>query len=199
MKRLVVVISGSGSNLAALIGACNAGEIDGQIVAVVSNRKGAYGLTRAAAAGIPTVHVPFRPFRDRPDAREAYDAHLADTIAVYEPDHVVWAGFLRIVTPVFLRRFPHRVINLHPALPGELPGLHAIERAYEEAVAGTRTRTGIMVHEVVEEVDAGPVLGTAEVAIDPAAGLEKLEADVHAAEHRLLVQVVRDLCAETVP
>lgn len=199
MKRIVVLVSGSGSNLAALIGACGRGAISGEIVGVVSNRQGAYGLTRAEAAGIPTVHVPFRPFKGQERAREAYDAHLADHIEPFAPDLIVLAGFLRIVTATFLERFPGRVINLHPALPGELPGLHAIERAYEEAVAGTRTHTGVMVHEVVVEVDAGPVLGTAEVPIDPAAGLAKLEEDIHATEHRLLVEVVARLCAgETV-
>ncbi|MCA9571936.1 MAG: phosphoribosylglycinamide formyltransferase, partial [Myxococcales bacterium] len=196
MKRIAVVISGNGSNLQALIDACAAGVVDAEIAVVASARKAAWGLERARLAGIPTLHVSALPFKGRPDAREAYDAELGERLAAFAPDLVVLAGFLRIVTAVFLRRFPGRVINLHPALPGELPGLHAIERAWQEAVASERTHTGIMVHEVVVEVDAGPVLGTTVIPIDASRTLEALEQAVHAAEHALLVDVVGRICGQ---
>lgn len=183
--RIVVLISGNGSNLQALIDACADGRIAGRIVAVVSNRAVAFGLQRAERAGIPTHVVRKR----RADSREAYDAALADVVQGCAPDLVVLAGFMRIVTPVFIRRFT-RVINLHPALPGELPGTDAIQRAWDSGME----RTGVMVHEVIEEVDAGPVLGIREVPIDRSGTLEGLEEAMHAAEHELLVGVVAGLC-----
>lgn len=191
MKRIAVIISGSGSNLQALIDACTAGRIDASIVGVFSNRRQAYGLTRAEQVGIPTFVVPWGPYKEQ--GREAYDGALADAVQGVRPDLVVLAGFMRIVTPVFLRRFP-LILNLHPALPGELPGTHAIERAWQEAQDGTRTETGVMVHEVVEEIDAGPVHGVTRVPIE--GSLEALEAAMHAAEHALLVEVVARWAAE---
>jgi phosphoribosylglycinamide formyltransferase-1 len=102
---------------------------------------------------------------------------------------------MRILTMGFLGQFPDRVVNLHPALPGELPGTRAIERAWQEALAGERTRTGVMIHLVPDEgVDCGPVLATAVVPIQPDDALESLTARVHAAEHRLLVAALTDLC-----
>lgn len=190
-SRLVVMVSGSGSNLQAVLDACRGGAIDADVVAVVSNRGDAYGLDRAAAVGVPTVHVA--PHAD--EERDDYDARLADVVAGFDPDLVVLAGWMRVLTMSFLGWFPGRVINLHPALPGELPGTGAIERAWQEARSGSRTRTGVMVHLVPDEgVDDGPVLASEVVPIDPRATLEELEAAVHAVEHRLLVDTIAELC-----
>ena len=117
-------------------------------------------LQRADAAGVPAVHVGVRPGEERAD----YDARLADVVAGFDPDLVVLAGWMRLLTMSFLGWFPGRVVNLHPALPGELPGTHAIERACDRgASAGARTSTGVMVHLVPDEgVDDGPVLATAD-------------------------------------
>jgi phosphoribosylglycinamide formyltransferase-1 len=105
---------------------------------------------------------------------------------------------MRILTRDFLGWFPERVINLHPALPGELPGTRAVERAWHQALAGERTATGVMVHRVPDEgVDDGPVLATATVPIRPDDTLATLEARIHAAEHELLVATIRDLCTQT--
>ena len=124
----------------------------------MSDRPTRYALDRATAAGVPAVRVP----PDAGEARADYDTRLADVVAARDPDFVVLAGWMRILTMSFLGRFPDRVVNLHPALPGELPGTHAIERAWHEALAGERTRTGVMVHLVPDEgVDDGPVLATA--------------------------------------
>jgi len=198
MTRLTVLVSGSGTNLQAILDACADGTIDGRVVHVVSNRKKAFGLTRAERAGVPTTVHRLKPYRDAsaPDgeARRAYDRDLADLVAATEPDLVILAGWMHVLSPAFLDRFGDRVINLHPALPGELPGINAIERAWKEAQAGRRTATGIMVHRVVPEIDAGPVLGTTVVPIEPGEPLDALAARVHAAEHRLLVQVIAEQC-----
>ncbi|MEY3213096.1 MAG: phosphoribosylglycinamide formyltransferase [Pseudomonadota bacterium] len=194
--RLVVLISGSGSNLAALLAACAEGRVAGQVVGVVSDRRDAYGLVRAAEAGVPTTLVPWRLMHKAGASREDFDAALADAVAAFEPDLIVLAGFMRILTPTFLTRFDGLVINLHPSLPGDIIGAGAIERAFEEAQAGRRDHTGVMVHEAIAEVDAGPVLGQVTVPILPDDTLDTLKARVHAAEHTLLVEVVARRCAE---
>lgn len=189
--RLVVLASGNGSNLRAVLDACAAGTLPAQVVAVVSDRDHAFALKRAAEAGVPSVHVG----RHQGEPRADYDARLADVVAGFGPDLVVLAGWMRILTSSFLGWFPDRVVNLHPALPGELPGTHAIERAWHQALAGERTRTGVMVHLVPDEgVDDGPVLATVEVPILADDTLDALEARVHAAEHVLLVDALRDWC-----
>jgi len=191
-KRLVVLVSGSGSNLQAIIDACADEQLPAEVVAVVSNKPDVFALQRADAAGVPAVHVGVHPGEERAD----YDARLADVVAGFDPDLVVLAGWMRILTMSFLGWFPERVVNLHPALPGELPGTGAIGTAWEEAVAGTRTRTGVMVHLVPDEgVDDGPVLATAIVPIDVQAGFDAFAALVHRAEHRLLVDTLGDLCS----
>jgi phosphoribosylglycinamide formyltransferase-1 len=192
-KRLVVLVSGSGSNLQAIIDACAGDQLCADVVAVVSNKAEVFALQRANAAGVPAVHVGV----DANEARSDYDARLADVVAGFDPDLVVLAGWMRILTMSFLQWFPQRVINLHPALPGDLPGAGAIERAWHEAVAGVRTQTGAMVHFVPDEgVDDGPVLGTATVNIDVHAGFDTFAALVHHTEHHLLVDTLGDLCAE---
>ncbi len=191
-KRLVVLVSGSGSNLQAIIDACGDDRLHADVVAVVSNKPDVFALQRADAAGVPAVHVGVHPGEERAD----YDARLADVVAGFDPDLVVLAGWMRILTMSFLGWFPQRVVNLHPALPGELPGTGAIERAWQEAVDGSRTRTGVMVHLVPDEgVDDGPVLGTASVPIDVTAGFEAFASLVHDTEHQLLVDTLTDLCA----
>ena len=190
-SRIVVLVSGTGSNLQAILDACASGDLPAEVVAVVSNRADVFAFQRAGAAGVPAVHVGPHPDESRAD----YDSRLADVVAGFGPDLVVLAGWMRVLTMSFLGWFPQRVVNLHPARPGELPGTHAIERAWHEALAGERTETGVMVHLVPDEgVDDGPVLATATVAIRPDDTLETLTERVHATEHRLLVDTLRNLC-----
>lgn len=192
-KRLVVMVSGNGSNLQAVLDACEAGRIPAQVVAVISDRSEVFALTRAEQAGVPAVHVGRREGEPRAD----YDARLADVVAGFGPDVVVLAGWMRLLTMSFLGWFPERVVNLHPALPGDLPGTRAIERAFDEARRGERARTGVMVHLVPGEgVDDGPVLATATVDIDPEWSLEQLAQRIHEVEHELLVDVLAELCAD---
>ncbi len=186
--RLVVLISGSGTNLQAILDACAGGVLPAQVVAVVSNRADAYGLQRAAATGVPTLVLEKQPGQ----ARSFYDATLADAVTAYAPDWIVLAGWMRILTMRFLARFPGRVINLHPALPGAFPGTHAIERAHAAYERGEIDRTGVMVHLVPDEgVDDGPLLATAEVAFEPGEPLEEFTARMHQVEHWLLVDTLR--------
>ena len=191
-SRLVVLASGSGSNLQAIIDACQSGRLHAEVVAVVCNRPGAQALERAGGAGIPGVHMSAHSNEIRSDN----DSRLADVVAGFDPDWVVLAGWMRLLTMSFLGWFPERVLNLHPALPGELPGVGAIRRAWDESQAGQRSQSGVMVHLVPDEgVDDGPVLGTATVAIDAAGSYEDFEASMHQTEHQLLVDVLDGLCS----
>ena len=191
--RLVVLASGNGSNLQAILDACADDRLPAAVVAVVSDHADAVALDRAGRAGVPGVHVG----RLREEARPDYDARLADVVSGFGPDLVVLAGWMRILTTSFLGWFPDRVINLHPARPGELPGTHAIERAFAEAQAGRRSSTGVMIHLVPDEgVDDGPVLATADVPILPDDTLDSLAERIHAVEHRLLVDTIGHLCTQ---
>lgn len=189
--RLVVLISGSGTNLQAIIDAIAAKKLDAEIALVVSNRKAAYGLVRAEQAGIPTLYFPLKPYAEA--GREAYDCDLAEQVKQYVPDLVVLAGWMHIFSPEFLNRFPYQVINLHPALPGQFAGAHAIERSFEAYQRGEVTQTGCMVHYVIPEVDAGEVIAQSVVQLRPEDTLESFEARLHAAEHQLLVDSIRQV------
>jgi len=189
-QRLVVLISGNGSNLQAILDACAARALDAQVVVVISNKADAYGLERARRANVPALVKPKRQTQER----RAYDAELAQLVASYAPDWVVLAGWMRLLSSAFLDAFPNRVINLHPALPGAFPGTHAIERAYDAYRRGQVKQTGVMVHLVPDEgVDSGPVLAQEVVPIYADDTLESLQARIHAVEHRLLVETLRQI------
>ena len=191
--RLVVLISGNGSNLQAMIEAILAGTLKAEISAVISNQRDAYGLERARKAGIPVVVLP----KMKEQTREEYDAQLTQAVQLYAPDWVVLAGWMRILSMNFLSQFPNRVVNLHPALPGTFPGTHAIERAYDAYQRGEIQETGVMVHLVPDEgVDAGPVLAQTQVKILPGDTLADLETRIHQTEHRLLVDTLVQLISK---
>lgn len=191
--RLAILVSGNGSNLQAILDACASGELPAQVVAVISNKPDAFGLERARRARVPAIARPKRKDVDR----RVYDAELADLVASYSPDWVVLAGWMRILSRAFLDRFPSRVVNLHPALPGVFPGTHAIERAFQAYQSGEIENTGVMVHLVPDErVDAGPVLAQEPAPIYPNDSLETLEERIHAIEHRLLVSTLKSLIME---
>lgn len=196
-SRVAVLASGAGSNLQAILNACAPTaepRLPAEVVGVWSDNAASGALTKARAAGVPIVeHVA----RAAHESRRQWDAHLADHVLEASPDWVVLAGFMRILSSEFLDRFPGRVLNLHPALPGEFPGLHAIERALTEAKAGFRTSTGVVVHLVPNEgVDDGPVLATATLPILPSDDLASLSTRMHAAEHELLVATLFQLLQE---
>jgi formyltetrahydrofolate-dependent phosphoribosylglycinamide formyltransferase len=191
-NRLVVLASGFGSNLQAIIDACAAGDLDAEVVGVVCDRKKAYSFERAEKAGIPSRYHPWKPYKDAGKDRREFDADLAEIVAEFEPTLVILAGWMRVLTSAFLNQYPMRVINLHPALPGTFAGTHAIERAWNSYQSGEITQTGVMVHYVPDEgVDDGPVIAQEVVTISDDDTLESLEERIHKVEHRLLVQAIQ--------
>ena len=194
MKRLVVLASGSGSNLQAIIDACESGNLSAKVVAVISDQQDAFALERARVHQILTEHHPWKPYREAGRTRQAYDIDLTGLVSAYQPDYVVLAGWMRLLSMSFLEHFTMRVINLHPALPGTFPGTHAIERAFEAFHRGEITHTGVMVHFVPDEgVDDGPVIAQEIIPIQGTDTFEELEERVHEVEHRLLLEALNKI------
>lgn len=180
MKSIVILISGRGSNMEAIVAAAIPG---GRIAAVISNRPDAAGLAFAAAQGIETAVVDHRAHADR----ASFDAELARIIDGYQPDLVVLAGFMRMLTEGFVRRYAGRLINIHPSLLPAFPGLHTHRRALE---AGVRLH-GATVHFVTEALDCGPVIIQAAVPVRADDDEDSLAARVLQQEHRIYPQAVR--------
>jgi len=195
MTRIAVLVSGFGSNLQAILDAVERGDLPGvEVALVVSNRIEAYGIKRALHHGVPVVYFPLAPYTKAGRPRAHYDADLAAILRAFDVTWVVQAGWMHLFSNAFLQHFPSRVVNLHPALPGMFPGMHGIQEAYEAYRQGKIAHTGVMVHLVPDErVDVGSAVAQEEVPIHPEDTLEELEARVHAVEHRLLVQTLRDL------
>jgi phosphoribosylglycinamide formyltransferase-1 len=182
MKRVGVLISGRGSNLQALIDASKRGELGGVIGVVFSNVETALGLERARRAGIP---VAFRDHRGR--AREAFDAEVVSILHAHGVELVCLAGYMRLLSPLFLRAFPGRILNVHPALLPAFPGLDAQRQALEHGVK----LSGATVHLVNEDLDAGPILAQEAVAVLEGDTEETLAARILEAEHRIYPRAVR--------
>lgn len=217
--RLVVMASGAGTNLGAILDAIAEGRLEAEVAAVIINRRSAGARLLGERAGVPVHHRPLAPYRN--EARQAdvkrpvtatasvacgwdptadrrrYDADLAELAARAEPDLVVLAGWMHLLSSDFLGRFPNRVINLHPALPGEFPGSDAIGDAWAAFEAGRISRTGVMVHFVPDEgVDSGPVIESVEVAIGPCDTVEALRRRIRAVEHELIVRSIAKTLAD---
>jgi len=183
MKNVVILVSGRGSNMEAMIAARAAGELPVNLAAVISNRPDAGGLATAAAAGIATRALDHKAFA----GREAFDAALAECIDSFAPDLVVLAGFMRILTADFVRHYEGRLLNIHPSLLPSFPGLHTHRRALEE---GVRIH-GCTVHFVTAELDHGPVVIQAAVPVLDDDDEASLAARVLKQEHRIYPQAVR--------
>ncbi|WP_317931582.1 phosphoribosylglycinamide formyltransferase [Halioxenophilus sp. WMMB6] len=181
--RVVVLISGSGSNLQALIDGQQQGLLDIDIVAVLSNKADAYGLIRAETAGIATRVLNHRDFADR----DSYDQALITCIDEFEPQLLVLAGFMRILTPTFTQHYLGRTLNIHPSLLPKYPGLHTHQRALE---AGD-SEHGASVHFVTAELDGGPVILQARVPVESGDTEDSLAARVLTQEHIIYAQVVQ--------
>ncbi len=182
MKKLGVLLSGRGSNLQALVDAARRGELGGEIAVVVSNVEGAAGLERARKAGIPAV------FRDhRGKTRESYDAEIVEILRAHQVDLVCLAGFMRLLSPVFVRAFPGRIVNIHPALLPAFAGIDAQRQAFEHGVKVS----GATVHLVDEGLDSGPILAQEAVFVLSSDTPESLAARILEAEHRLYPRAVR--------
>ena len=186
MKSIVVLISGSGSNLQAIIDACSSGFIPGKVSAVIANKANAYGLVRANEAGISTQVLSHKNYA----SREKYDIALMDAIDQHQPDLVVLAGFMRILSPAFVQHFSGRLLNVHPSLLPKYQGLNTHQRAID---AGD-TEHGCSVHFVTEQLDGGPVILQAKVPLFNDDDATSLAERVHEQEHRVYPLVVRWFC-----
>jgi phosphoribosylglycinamide formyltransferase-1 len=182
-SRLVILISGGGSNLQAFIDAAADPAYPCEVVAVISNRAGVFGLERAARAGIPAEVLDHTAFA----SRDAFDTALAGRIDAHAPDIVILAGFMRILTPGFVARYDGRLLNIHPSLLPKYPGLHTHQRAIDAGDA----EAGATVHLVTEELDGGPVILQARVPVLPGDTADTLAARVLAEEHRIYPEAAR--------
>jgi phosphoribosylglycinamide formyltransferase 1 len=186
--RVAVLISGSGSNLQALIDDSLKPDSPYEIIRVLSNKADAFGLTRAQNAGIATTILSHRDFPDR----ESFDAALNTTLAPDQPDLVCLAGFMRILTPVFINRWQGKLINIHPSLLPKFKGLHTHARA----LAAGEYEHGCTVHWVVPDLDSGDIIAQAHVPVLPDDTEETLASRVLEQEHILYPRVVRELCRD---
>lgn len=182
MKKIVVLVSGQGSNLQALIDACQQGRIAATLVAVLSNNAHAYGLQRAEEAGIAAQALDAKGFADR----EAFDAALAQAIDQYQPDLVVLAGYMRILSNAFVQRYAGRMLNIHPSLLPKYPGLHT----HRQAIDNGDAEHGTSVHFVTEQLDGGPVILQAKVPIFPGDEEDEVIERVQTQEHTIYPLVV---------
>ena len=182
-KRLVILISGRGSNMEAILRAAADPAYPGQVVAVIANRPDAKGLETAKAAGIATAALDHKAY----PSREAFDAALAEAIDAHAPDLVILAGFMRILSEGFVRHYEGRLIHIHPSLLPAFPGLHTHQRALE---AGVRVH-GTTVHFVTAELDCGPIVVQAVVPVQEGDDESALAARVLVQEHRIYPQAVR--------
>ncbi len=178
-----VLVSGSGTNLQALIDAHESGRLPARIACVISNRADAFALERAKKHGIPAIHLDHRSF----SGRDEYDAALVNILHEHGVDLVVLAGFMRIVTPVLLHAFPNAVMNIHPALLPAFPGLHAQQQALEYGVKVT----GCTVHFVDAGTDTGPIIVQAAVPVLEGDSVESLSHRIQIEEHRIYPEAVR--------
>ncbi len=186
--RLVILLSGYGSNCQAIIDAIAAGECHARIAAVISDKTDAFGLQRAQKAGIATVTV----LRQDYDSRAGYDHALADIVAEYNPELIVLSGFMQIFSAAFVDRFKQQIINIHPSLLPKFPGLDT----YTRALAAGQNQHGTSVHFVTQDLDAGPLIAQRSCPILPDDTVESLKQRTQKLEHQLYPQVIDRLAAE---
>jgi phosphoribosylglycinamide formyltransferase-1 len=188
MKRIVILISGRGSNMAAVLAAVSRGEIRAEVAGVISNRSDAPGLASAARYGVPTRVVDHAGSSDRSE----FERELGAAIDELAPDLVLLAGFMKVLTPQFVARYEARMLNIHPSLLPMYPGLHTHRQALRDGVKVH----GCTVHFVTAEVDGGPIVAQAAVPVRDDDDESSLAARVLEAEHRILVSAVRWFCDE---
>ncbi|HJS75260.1 MAG TPA: phosphoribosylglycinamide formyltransferase [Vicinamibacteria bacterium] len=182
MSTLGILISGRGSNLQAILDAIRARRLEARVGVVIANLASAGGLDRAREAGVPTVVLSHRDYR----TREEFDAALVEKLRSYEVDLVCLAGFMRLLSPVFVRAFPGRILNIHPSLLPSFPGLHAQRQALEHGVKVT----GATVHIVDEELDHGPILVQRTVPVLESDDEESLSARILEVEHQIYPEAI---------
>lgn len=186
--KLVVLISGRGSNMVSILNAIEHDDLPATIVAVISNRPDAPGIDYADKAGIATVVVDHSQF----NSREQFDQQLANTIDGYAPDLVILAGFMRILTADFVSHYAHRLVNIHPSLLPKFKGLHTHQRAIE----ANETEHGATVHFVTEELDGGPIVLQARIPVFDDDDADSLAKRVLVQEHQLYPNAIRKIVSE---
>lgn len=183
MKKIAVLISGGGTNLQSIIDSVESGFLDLEIAVVLSNKEDAYGLTRARNHGIPTAVVKHSDFADR----EEFENKLIEVLEGYDVSLVVLAGFMRVLTPLFVNHFHHAIMNIHPALLPSFPGTHGQQQAFDYGVRFT----GCTIHFVDEGTDTGPIILQAVVPILPGDTVDTLAARILKEEHRIYPESIR--------
>ena len=183
MFSFAVFISGNGSNLQAIIEATQNGIIDGKICCVLSNKKEAYGLVRAQEANIPCIVIEHQNFK----SREEFDNAIVQSLKEYAPDLVVLAGFMRILTPVFIKHYLGKIINIHPSLLPKYPGLNT----HQKVIDNKDVKHGVTVHFINENLDSGQICAQSSMKVK-SKDIEELEKSIHELEHELYPKVIQD-------
>ena len=190
MKKIAILISGSGSNAQAIIKACNSNIIAGKVIIVISNNPNAYGLIRAAKLGIDTKIINHNNF----NSRSEYEDVLENFLISLKPDLIVLAGFMRVLGDKIINKFSNKMINLHPSLLPLYPGLNT----HSKAIANNDSKHGISIHFVSSNLDAGPLIAQGVIQINNNEKIEKLIERIHKIEHLLLPEIVNELCAKNI-
>ena len=190
MFKIIVLISGNGSNLQAIIDACKSGIINGKVVGVISNRDDAFGLERAKKDNIPSKVINHNNYNTRID----FDQKLVSTIKKFQPDLVVLAGFMRILSPIMTSAFKGKMINIHPSLLPKYPGLNT----HEQVIANNDAEHGVTIHSVSEELDGGPIIAQSKILVHKKQKLDDLIERIHKVEHMIFPKVISMIASKEI-
>ena len=190
MFKIIVLISGNGSNLQAIIDACKSGIINGKVVGVISNRDDAFGLERAKKDNIPSKVINHNNYNTRID----FDQKLISTIKKFQPDLVVLAGFMRILSPIMTSAFKDKMINIHPSLLPKYPGLNT----HEQVIANNDAEHGVTIHSVSEELDGGPIIAQSKILVHKKQKLDDLIERIHKVEHMIFPKVISMIASKEI-
>ena len=190
MFKIIVLISGNGSNLQAIIDACKSGMIGGNVVGVISNKVNVFGLERAKKNNIPSEVINHNNF----GTREEFDQELVKSIKSYQPDLIVLAGFMRILSPIMTSAFKNKMINIHPSLLPKYPGL----KTHEQVIANNDAEHGVTIHSVSEELDGGPIIAQSKIVVHKNQQLEDLIERIHKVEHKIFPKVISMIASKEI-
>jgi phosphoribosylglycinamide formyltransferase-1 len=188
--KIIVLISGNGSNLQAIIDACKLGMIGGNVVGVISNKANVFGLERAKKNNIPSEVINHNNF----GTREEFDQELVTSIKSYQPDLIVLAGFMRILSPIMTSAFKNKMINIHPSLLPKYPGL----KTHEQVIANNDAEHGVTIHSVSEELDGGPIIAQSKIVVHKNQQLEDLIERIHKIEHKIFPKVISMIASKEI-
>ena len=190
MFKIIVLISGNGSNLQAIIDACKSGIINGKVVGVISNKANAFGLERAKEDNIPSKVINHNNY----NTREDFDKKLVSTIEIFQPDLIVLAGFMRILSPVMTSAFKDKMINIHPSLLPKYPGINT----HEQVIANNDAEHGVTIHSVSEELDGGPIIAQSKILVHKKQKLDDLIERIHKVEHMIFPKVISMIASKEI-